>query len=673
MKRCPSCGFANGNGAGFCIQCGFALATVTADDGGAEAAGAAAAFRPGYLAAGTVVDGKYRIERVLGEGGMGVVYLAQDVHTDTPVVVKAIRAEFAHDPEFRARTLAEGRALARIDHPNVVRLNAVVVEPSTLYLVMQFIDGEPLDALIERYIAAHSRVPIELALSIFRMVLRGVGAAHAEGLIHRDLKPANILVRRKDGVAKVTDFGIAKGEEDAKAGRGVTKGIIGSVAYMAPEQVRGRRDLDKRVDIYSLGIVLFELLIGRTPFEAPSDFEVLRMHTEAPMPSARALRPDVSAEIDGVIRRACAKERDHRFANTDAFLAAIDAPPQQRTVPLVGSDGMPHMGGSGTMPGAPRTEVASGPAWQPRTEMASGPAWQPQPAPHLARPPAAPRTEHAPAPVAAGSSMRPVPGMTGEGSALPSSPAPAGVPTRSFGVYAALAVGGAVALGGAVYYFAGSEGGDARGAAEGAGASRSSAVRRGGLGANAAPSATTSAPGAATTPAAPTGGPVSAPTQAPPSPPLAETALASLAGPWRSTSNRDYTAVLTAPDTLEFRIVQASQHPRQGYANGDARFVLRAIAGKTDEFAVEDHLRPTPPAGAEYDPGARDSCVASWTSIKGKKLLAQIDAKGALAVDLVQVRTGVDKFKIEGRKVTACNDLPAAPAEPIESRLARPK
>jgi hypothetical protein len=166
---------------------------------------------------------------------------------------------------------------------------------------------------------------------------------------------------------------------------------------------------------------------------------------------------------------------------------------------------------------------------------------------------------------------------------------------------------------------------------------------------------------------------VSAPTQAPPSPPLAETALASLAGPWRSTSNRDYTAVLTAPDTLEFRIVQASQHPRQGYANGDARFVLRAIAGKTDEFAVEDHLRPTPPAGAEYDPASRDSCVASFTSIKGKKLLAQIDAKGALAVDLVQVRTGVDKFKIEGRRVTTCNDLPAAPAEPIESRLARPK
>ena len=193
----------------------------------------------GYLANGTLVDGKYPIERVLGEGGMGVVYLARDIHTETSVVVKSIRAEFADAPEFRARTLAEGRALARIDHPNVVRLNAVVVEPAALYLVMQFIDGEPLDKMIERHVAARRPSRSSEALSIFRMILQGVGAAHAEGLIHRDLKPANVLIRKKDGVAKVTDFGIAKGEEDAKAGRGVTKGIIGSLSYMAPEQVRG--------------------------------------------------------------------------------------------------------------------------------------------------------------------------------------------------------------------------------------------------------------------------------------------------------------------------------------------------------------------------------------------------------------------------------------------------
>src|SRR3954469_2900230 len=272
VKSCPSCSLDNAADAIFCVRCGFPLAGVaTGDPGNGSPA-------PGgrYLASGAVVDGKYRIEKVLGEGGMGVVYLAKDVHTETPVVVKSIRAEFADNPEFRARTLAEGRALARIDHPNVVRLNAVVVESVALYLIMQFIDGEPLDRMIERHVAERRAIPLGEALSIFRMILLGVGAAHAEGLIHRDLKPANVLIRKKDGVAKVTDFGIAKGEEDAKAGRGVTKGIIGSIAYMAPEQVRGQKDLDKRVDVYALGILLYELLMGRVPFEAASDYELMR-------------------------------------------------------------------------------------------------------------------------------------------------------------------------------------------------------------------------------------------------------------------------------------------------------------------------------------------------------------------------------------------------------------
>src|SRR4051812_47919192 len=220
---------------------------------------------------------------------MGIVYLARDVHTDTPVVVKSIRAELADNPEFRTRILAEGRALARIDHPNVVHLHALVVEPAALYLIMQFIEGESLDQTIQRSRA--NQVPIEVAhaLRTFRMILEGVGAAHREGLIHRDLKPANILIRAKDGVAKVTDFGIAKWEDDAKAGRGVTKGIIGSLFYMAPEQVRGQRDLDKRVDIYALGILFFELLTGRVPFDAPSDYEVMKLHAEAPLPSMLAL------------------------------------------------------------------------------------------------------------------------------------------------------------------------------------------------------------------------------------------------------------------------------------------------------------------------------------------------------------------------------------------------
>ena len=178
--------------------------------------------------------------------------------------------------------------------------------------------------MIERHVAERRAIPLGEALSIFRMILLGVGAAHAEGLIHRDLKPANVLIRKKDGVAKVTDFGIAKGEEDAKAGRGVTRGIIGSLSYMAPEQVRGQRDLDKRVDVYALGILLYELLMGRVPFEAASDYELMRMHAETPVPSITERRPDIPRAIDDMVQRACAKDREARFAGTDDFLSALD-------------------------------------------------------------------------------------------------------------------------------------------------------------------------------------------------------------------------------------------------------------------------------------------------------------------------------------------------------------
>ncbi len=280
---------------------------------------------PGALTSGFVVDGKYAIDSTLGEGGMGIVYLATDIHTNVPVVVKAIRSEYAHRQEFRDRILAEGRALARIDHQNVVRLNAVVVEPDGLFLVMQFIDGESLDKTIERYVEQQTPMPVDLVLKLFYQVLDGVGAAHAEGVIHRDLKPANILIRRRDAVAKVTDFGIAKAEEDIQAGRGQTKGIIGSLLYMAPEQIKGQRDLDYRVDIYGLGMLLYEMLVGRVPFDAPSEFEIMKLHLEAEVPFISRMRPDVPSYLDAAIHKACAKKREDRFASTAQMAAALRA------------------------------------------------------------------------------------------------------------------------------------------------------------------------------------------------------------------------------------------------------------------------------------------------------------------------------------------------------------
>jgi eukaryotic-like serine/threonine-protein kinase len=298
--------------------------------------GAPLVGRHGPLPAGTIIDQKYAVVRVLGEGGMGVVYLARDIHTGLDVVVKAVRSELAHRADVRQRTLAEGRALAQIDHPNVVHLKAVVVDGPSLWLVMQYIDGESLDKTIAGYAARGERMPVDEALATLRQIASGLAAAHQEGVIHRDMKPANVLIRRKDGMAKVTDFGIAKVPTDVP--REQTKGILGSLWYMSPEQVTGRRDLDKRVDVYALGIVLYQMLVGEVPFDAESEYEIMRRHAEEPMPRASAKRPDVPFAVDEIIQKACAKDRALRFQSCEELVQAIDqvnarpAPPA-RTIP----------------------------------------------------------------------------------------------------------------------------------------------------------------------------------------------------------------------------------------------------------------------------------------------------------------------------------------------------
>jgi serine/threonine-protein kinase len=294
-----------------------------------------------------MIDGKYAVERALGEGAMGVVYLAHDVVTETKVVIKSIRAEYADNAEFRARAIEEGRVLARIDHPNVVRLNAVVVEGGQLYLVMQYIEGNSLDRLIDGYRAQGKTVPLEEAVRIFRMMVQGVAAAHHEGVIHRDLKPANILVRAKDGIIKVSDFGIAKTGDAIRTGRQRTIGVVGSPAYMAPEQRTGVHDLDRRADIYALGIVFFELLVGDLPFVAATEAELFRLHSEAVLPSVRTQRPELPAALDAILARACAKDRRDRFSTCEELDAALAQAglPTMRSVPptVMATQGLPSV------------------------------------------------------------------------------------------------------------------------------------------------------------------------------------------------------------------------------------------------------------------------------------------------------------------------------------------
>lgn len=294
-----------------------------------------------------IIDGKYAVERTIGEGAMGMVYLARDLITETKVVIKSIREEYAGNAEFHARAIEEGRVLARIDHPNVVRLNAVVVEPGQLYLVMQYIEGNSLDRFIDAYRSQGQMVPLDEAMRIFRMMVQGVAAAHREGVIHRDIKPANILIRAKDGIAKVSDFGIAKTGDAIRTGRMRTLGVVGSPAYMAPEQRAGAQDLDRRADIYSLGIVFFELLTGRLPFVAATEPELVLLHSQAVLPSVRALRPELPSSLDDILARACAKDRRDRFSTCEELDAALaqGGLPILRSVPptIMATQGLPSV------------------------------------------------------------------------------------------------------------------------------------------------------------------------------------------------------------------------------------------------------------------------------------------------------------------------------------------
>lgn len=575
----------------------------------ASAAAASVIAASGVLSPGVIVDGKYKIERQLGEGGMGLVYLARDIHTQVPVVVKAIRTEYAHRQEFRDRILEEGRALARIDHPNVVRLNAVVVEPNAMYLVMQYIEGEALDHRIERYVQARTPMAVAETLHIFRMVLSGVAAAHSEGVIHRDLKPANILMRARDGVAKVTDFGIAKAEEDAKAGRGKTQGIIGSLLYMAPEQISGRRDLDKRVDVYALGILLFELLVGRVPFDGPSEFSIMKLHLEGVIPRISQMRADVPPFIDELIQRACAKSRDDRFGSCEEFIQALDQ-------------------------GVAAVQAAAHAAAYPV-------ALQPDPA-------VAPLTRRPVVPTGLNPATPPepiAPAATAQAEALED--APADEPSSRRGLWIGLLVGvvvlvvaGAGGLGAA--WYAGWIGPPHRTQRT---HTRSSS------------SAATTAPSGSVAPH-----PVEA--SAPANP------LAPLAGPWKSDSGRMYDAVISGND-VEFRIRDAGDFAGQGYVDGEARFTLTPVPGETRTFAVEDKIRPIPPVGKTYEPKSRGTCQEVWSAVDRKPLRAQFDGT-RLTVDMVKILPAPTMFEVDGNKVIGCRGLKGAQASKIESTYTRP-
>lgn len=265
-----------------------------------------------------LLGGRYRLEELIGRGGMASVWRATDTVLERTVAVKRLHARLHDDPELAERFRREGHAVARLSHPNLVRLLDQGQEGDEPFLVFELVEGRDLKTMIRR----DGRLPVADATAICAQIARALAAAHAAGVVHRDIKSHNVLVT-PEGVAKLTDFGIARIIEAEGANLTKTGIVMGSSDYLAPEQAEGR-EVDFRGDVYSLGVVLFEALTGQLPFAGDNPVAVATKHVYEAPPDPRKLSPNIPSEIAGACLRALAKRPQDRYANAAAFASALE-------------------------------------------------------------------------------------------------------------------------------------------------------------------------------------------------------------------------------------------------------------------------------------------------------------------------------------------------------------
>ena len=265
---------------------------------------------------GRMLDNRYEILERIGTGGMAVVYKAKCHRLNRLVAVKILKSDLAQDEDFRRRFNAESQAVAQLSHPNIVSVYDVSRGGDIEYIVMELIDGITL----KQYMEKRGQLNWRESLHFITQIMRGLSHAHSRGIVHRDIKPQNVMVLR-DGSVKVADFGIACLENAAQT---LTQEALGSVHYISPEQARGDR-IDARSDIYSAGVVLYEMLTGRLPFEGDSAVSVAIQHLSSVPLAPREINPDIPEQLELICMKAMAPDLDKRYPSADAMIADLEA------------------------------------------------------------------------------------------------------------------------------------------------------------------------------------------------------------------------------------------------------------------------------------------------------------------------------------------------------------
>jgi serine/threonine protein kinase len=562
---------------------------------------------------GRTLGGKYTLDRLLGQGGMGAVYEGRHAATGRRVAVKVVTGDIARNPKLAQRFELEARAAGTIDSEHVVQvLDVGHDEHGAPFMVMERLAGEDVESLLARTGA----LAPEAAVTIAVQGLLGLSRAHARGIVHRDVKPGNLFLHAGDGgriTVKLLDFGIAKVTGEVSAGVKLTRtgAILGSPLYMSPEQARTVHRLDQRTDLWSMGVVLYEMLAGRAPHhDIEALGELILAVCSRPVPPLRSVAPWVDPWLAAAVERALVIDPAGRYQSADEMAETLRAflPGRSNAISaelLVSADrrGMPEAAVHAAMAfGATTPGELLPPSAPVRMQITSAEAAVITPPPPPPR--AAPRRSALP--------------FIGAGLAL-----------------AALTLGAALAIGRFGGGAAPSESQPSESAA-GASSARASLM---------APSIPTAEP-------------------------AIKRPIDAVIGVWRSDSGRVYDAVPVG-SSVELRVRDPSQLAGQGYEKDEARFILSAIPGDATQLAVQDRVRPLPPERTSYDEArARPTCLVTWTEVDGKPLRARLEGD-KLTVEMVLLKADKSSFVLEGSRVVRCSALGRAKVSELKSVLVR--